>query len=94
MVRLTHGPAHMRSPESRVACPDDRLTPVGDLNLDEDVGEVVGHGLDAEAQFFGNCRVVAAAGQANLDAEQRKLQDNVNKLKAYPIIKIGYSFSF
>ena len=56
-----------------------------------DLGVVIGK---ADAKLYPSAGVVAAAGQANLDAEQRKLQDNVNKLKAYPIIKIGYSFSF
>lgn len=56
-----------------------------------DLGVVIGK---AEAQLFPSAGIAAAAGQANIDAEQRKLQDNVNKLKAYPIIKIGYSFSF
>lgn len=38
--------------------------------------------------------IVAAAGQANIDAEQAKVQDKLNQLKAYPVIKLGISYAF
>lgn len=38
--------------------------------------------------------IVAAAGQANVDAEQASLQDKVNKVKVYPIVKIGLTYRF
>lgn len=56
-----------------------------------DLGVVIGK---AQAQILPSAGIAAAAGQANIDAEQRRLQDSVNKLKAYPIIKMGYSFNF
>ncbi len=56
-----------------------------------DLGVVIGK---ANARLLPSAGVVAAAGQANLDAEQRKLQDSVDKLKAYPVLKFGFSFAF
>lgn len=38
--------------------------------------------------------LVTAAGQGNIDAEQRKAQDEADKLKAYPVVKIGFSYVF
>jgi hypothetical protein len=38
--------------------------------------------------------LLALAGQANVDAEQAKLQDKMNKLRAYPVIKLGLSYGF
>ncbi len=56
-----------------------------------DLGVVIGK---ADARLLPSAGVVAAAGQANIDAEQRKLQDSVDKLKAYPVLKFGFSFAF
>jgi hypothetical protein len=38
--------------------------------------------------------IVAQAGQANVDAERRELQDKANRLRWYPIIKIGVTYRF
>ncbi len=56
-----------------------------------DLGVVIGK---ADARLLPSAGVVAAAGQANIDAEQRRLQDSVDKLKAYPILKFGFSYAF
>ncbi len=56
-----------------------------------DLGVVIGK---ADARISPSAGLAAAAGQANLDAEQRKLQDDVDKLKAYPVLKFGFSFVF
>lgn len=36
----------------------------------------------------------AQAGQANIDAERNKLQDEVDKLKTYPVLNVGVSYAF
>lgn len=36
--------------------------------------------------------IVAEAGQANVDAERQELQDKANKLKFYPIVKLGVTY--
>lgn len=56
-----------------------------------DLGVVIGK---ADAKLSPSAGLVAAAGQANIDAEQRKLQNSVDKLKAYPVLKFGFSFAF
>ncbi len=56
-----------------------------------DLGFVIGK---AKTTLSPSAGIVAAAGQANVDAEQRKLQDSVDKLKAYPVLKFGFSFAF
>lgn len=56
-----------------------------------DLGVVIGR---ADTKLSPSAGLVAAAGQANIDAEQRKLQDSVNRLKAYPVLKFGFSFAF
>jgi hypothetical protein len=38
--------------------------------------------------------LLALATQANVDAEQAKLQDKMNKLRAYPVLKLGLSYGF
>lgn len=38
--------------------------------------------------------LLAAAGQANIDAEQRAAQDKADKLRFFPVVKIGFSYSF
>lgn len=38
--------------------------------------------------------IVAQAGQANVDAERQELQDKANRLRFYPIIKIGVTYRF
>lgn len=56
-----------------------------------DLGVVIGK---ADARLLPSAGIVAAAGQTNIDAEQRRLQDSVDKLKAYPVLKFGFSFAF
>lgn len=56
-----------------------------------DLGVVIGK---ASTTLSPSAGIAAAAGQANIDAEQRKLQESVDKLKAYPILKFGFSFAF
>ena len=38
--------------------------------------------------------IVAAAGQDNVNAEEQNLQDKANKLKFYPIVKVGITYRF
>ncbi|WNC94600.1 hypothetical protein RI103_36280 [Paraburkholderia sp. FT54] len=38
--------------------------------------------------------IVAAAGQANVDAEKASLQYKVNRVKVYPIVKVGLAYRF
>ncbi|RZT41909.1 hypothetical protein [Cupriavidus agavae] len=38
--------------------------------------------------------LAAQAGQANVDAERQELQDKADKLRFYPIVKIGVTYRF
>lgn len=38
--------------------------------------------------------IVAAAGQANVNAEEASLQDKVDRLRVYPIVKVGVTYRF
>jgi len=38
--------------------------------------------------------LVAAAGQSNIDAEKRAAQDKANKLRVFPVVKLGFGYSF
>lgn len=38
--------------------------------------------------------LVAAAGQSNVDAEEAKVRDQLNKLKAYPVVKLGVTYTY
>lgn len=38
--------------------------------------------------------LLAAAGQSNLDEEERQIQDKADKLRFYPVLKVGYSYAF
>lgn len=38
--------------------------------------------------------IVAEAGQANVDAEQQDLQNKADKLRFYPIVKVGVTYRF
>lgn len=62
-----------------------------------------GFGFYADAGFlYGKPKVslnassglVAAAGQANIDAEKQKLQDKLNKYSLFPVIQVGVSYAF
>ncbi len=56
-----------------------------------DVGAVFGK---PKVKLTPSANVLAQAGQANVDAEQAKLQDKMDKLRAYPAIKLGLSIGF
>jgi hypothetical protein len=56
-----------------------------------DAGVAIGKG---ETRFTVTPGLVAAAGQSNVDAEQAKAQDKLDKLKAYPVVKLGLSYGF
>jgi hypothetical protein len=38
--------------------------------------------------------IVAAVGQDNVNAEEQQLQDKANKLRFYPIVKVGITYRF
>lgn len=38
--------------------------------------------------------IVAEAGQANIDAEKQELQDKADRLRFYPIVKVGVTYRF
>jgi hypothetical protein len=38
--------------------------------------------------------IVAAAGQNNVNAEEQQLQDKADKLRFYPIVKVGITYRF
>jgi hypothetical protein len=38
--------------------------------------------------------IVAEAGQENVDAEEQQLQDKANRLRFYPIVKVGVTYRF
>jgi hypothetical protein len=38
--------------------------------------------------------LVAAAGQSNIDAERVKVQDKLDQLKVYPVVKFGVSYTY
>lgn len=56
-----------------------------------DVGAAWGK---ADARLTPSPGILAAAGQANIDAEQANLQDSADKLKVYPVLKLGVGYSF
>jgi hypothetical protein len=56
-----------------------------------DLGAVFGR---PKAKLTPSANLLAQAGQANVDAEQAKLQEKMDKLRVYPVIKLGLSFGF
>lgn len=48
----------------------------------------------ADARLTPSAGILAAAGQANIDAEQANLQESADKLKVYPVVKFGVGYSF
>jgi hypothetical protein len=56
-----------------------------------DLGAVFGR---PKAKLTPSAGLLAQAGQANVDAEQAKLQDKMDKLRVYPVVKLGLSFGF
>jgi hypothetical protein len=56
-----------------------------------DAGAVFGK---PKVKLTPSATLLAQAGQANVDAEQAKLQEKMNKLRAYPVIKLGLTYGF
>jgi hypothetical protein len=56
-----------------------------------DAGVAIGK---ADAKITASPGLVAAAGQSNIDAEQRNLQESVDKLKFFPAVKFGLGYNF
>lgn len=56
-----------------------------------DLGVVIGK---ADAKLTPSAGILAAAGAANVAAEQANLQESVDKLKVYPALKIGFGYKF
>ncbi|MFT3955405.1 MAG: hypothetical protein QM722_13745 [Piscinibacter sp.] len=48
----------------------------------------------ADAKLTPSAGILAAAGQANIDAEQANLQESADRLKVYPVLKFGLGYSF
>ena len=61
------------------------------LGMYFDAGVALGR---AKVKLTPSAGLLAAAGQANVDAEQVKVQDNLDKLRAYPVVKIGVTYNF
>lgn len=56
-----------------------------------DAGVAIGK---ADAKITPSAGLLAAAGQSNIDAEQRNLQESVDKLKFFPNVKFGLGYTF
>lgn len=56
-----------------------------------DLGVAIGK---ADAKLTPSPGLLTAAGAANVAAEQANLQESVNKLKAYPVLKLGFGYKF
>jgi hypothetical protein len=56
-----------------------------------DLGAVFGR---PKAKLTPSAGLLAQAGQGNVDAEQAKLQEKMDKLRVYPVVKLGLSFGF
>lgn len=56
-----------------------------------DAGVAIGK---ANAKITPSAGLLAAAGQSNIDAEQRNLQESVDKLKFFPTVKFGLGYRF
>lgn len=61
------------------------------INFYFDLGVVIGK---ADAKISPSAGILAAAGQANIDAEQANLQKSIDKLKVYPALKLGFGYRF
>ena len=61
------------------------------LNFYVDLGAAWGK---ADARLTPSAGILAAAGQANIDAEQANLQESADKFKVYPVLKFGVGYSF
>lgn len=61
------------------------------VNFYVDLGVAIGK---ADAKLEPSAGLQAAAGPANIAAEQANLQHSVDKLKFYPALKLGFGYSF
>lgn len=65
--------------------------PAKGMNFYLDLGVVIGK---ADAKITPSAGILAAAGSDNIAAEQANLQESVDKLKAYPVLKLGFGYKF
>jgi hypothetical protein len=63
----------------------------GGLGFYCDFGAVFGK---PKVKLTPSAGLLTQVGQANVDAEQAKLQDKMNKLRAYPVLKLGLAYGF
>jgi hypothetical protein len=63
----------------------------GGLGFYFDAGAAFGKG---DVSLSATPGLVAAAGQANIDAERAKVQDKLSELKVYPVVKFGVSYTY
>lgn len=56
-----------------------------------DLGTAIGR---PKVKLTATPGLVAAAGQSNIDAEQQAAQDKADKLRFYPVIKLGFGYTF
>lgn len=61
------------------------------LSFYVDAGVLIGK---ADATITPSAGLLAAAGQANIDAEERNLQESVDRLKLFPAVKFGIGYRF
>jgi hypothetical protein len=61
------------------------------LNFYFDLGVAIGK---ADAKIEPSPGLLAAAGPANIAAEQANLQESVDKLKFYPALRLGFGYAF
>jgi hypothetical protein len=63
----------------------------GGLGFYFDAGAVFGK---PKVKLTPSASLAQKVAQSDVDAEQAKLQDKMNKLRAYPVIKLGLSYGF
>jgi hypothetical protein len=56
-----------------------------------DLGTAIGR---PKVKLTATPGLVAAAGQSNIDAEQQAAQDKADKLRFYPVVKVGFGYTF
>lgn len=77
------------SPYLGVGLGHGRTTP--GFNFYLDIGVAFGR---AEVSLRPSAGLLAAAGQANIDAEQANVQEGADHLRAYPAVKLGLGYRF
>lgn len=61
------------------------------LGMFFDVGVAYGK---PKASLTASQGLATAAGDANIEAEKRKVQDDLDKVKLWPVVKVGLSYAF